>query len=101
MAEGWVPHVVCKTRRTDDGAYGLEVSIRKFRMAFLENPAHIGAQRASHTRNFERVGQTIVHEHATRKGEYLCLILHTTKSRRKNQTVKIALEFRALLLYER
>jgi hypothetical protein len=44
------------------------------------------------------VGQTVVYEDAARKWEYLRLVLQTTERGRKDQTVVVAFELRAVIM---
>ena len=58
----------------------------------------IVAQRHTHTCHFQTVSETVVDEDASRKREDLSLVLQPAECRREDETVVIALEFRAIVV---
>jgi len=67
-------------------------------MPFRELLGHVIAQRHAHARDFQTVGETVVHEDAARKGEYLSLVLQAAEGGGENQPVAVTLEFRAVVV---
>ena len=64
----------------------------------VQQTGNVHRYRPPYTRHFEAVGQTIMHKHTARQREYLCLVLQTSKWRRKNQTVVVPLKFGAVVV---
>jgi hypothetical protein len=98
MAERWVPQVVSQTGCCDNLSVFLKERILQFRMPLDELLRYIITQRHTHTCHLQRVGQTVVYEDAARKWEYLRLVLQTTERGRKDQTVVVAFELRAVIM---
>ena len=94
MAERRITHVVSQTRSTHNGSHTRYFRFRQFGMTLHEHTADVGAQRTPDTRHLKAVGQTVMDKHAARKGKHLGLVLHTSESGRKDQTVVVALKFR-------
>ena len=98
VTERRIAHVVRQTRRAHDGAKLLEERTREFGTNTLQGSRHVVAKRHAHTRHFERVSQSVVHEDAARQREHLCLVLHAAEGRREDKAVVVALELRAVVV---
>ena len=98
MPERWVAHVVGEAGGGHDGANLLKQGVSQFRVGGSELPGNIVAQRHPHARHLKAVCQAVVHENATWQREDLRLVLKTTKGGGENQTVAVALEFRAVVM---
>ncbi len=98
MAEWRVAHVVGQTRSRNDGTDFCDE--RCFLLAILINQmsCYIVAQGATYARNLQTVRQAVVDADVARQGENLRLVLHSAEWSRKNQTVIVALEVRAVLV---
>ena len=96
MSKGWVAQVVSQTGCRNDAANLPNERFGQFRMAFQQYTAHPISQRASHTGNLKAMGKAIVHKDASRQGEHLRFILQAPERRRKDQTVIVTQEVRAV-----
>ena len=95
MAKGRVAHVVGQAGGRHDGPDGAQVALGRSRAATQQFGRHVGAERASHARHLQAMGQAVVDEDAARQGEHLRFVLHAAEGGRKNQPVVIALKLRA------
>ena len=99
VAEWRIAHVVRQTGRRHDVVKALEFLRPWFAGVFFKQESGgIVGQRTSHAAHFKAVGQTVVDEDAAWQWEHLRLVLQASESRRKNQSVVVALELRAGML---
>ena len=83
---------------THDGSDFLEERILQIRALLDDVAGDIVAQRHTHTCHFQAVSETVVYKDAARQREYLRLVLQPAESRREDESVVIALEFRAIVV---
>ena len=98
MSERWVAHVVRQASGTDDGTTFCDVRISEFGMQLKESARYVVAQRTPYAGHFEGVCQAVVDEDAAWERKDLSLVLQTTEWSREDESVVIALEFRAVVL---
>ena len=76
----------------------LKKRILQFGMLHDEFLGDVVAQRHADTCYLERVGQAVMHEDASRQGEYLGLVLKPTEGSGENQAVIVAFELRSVVV---
>ena len=83
---------------TYDGSYLFYERILQVWL-FLDDPSgYVVTYRHANTRHLQTVGEAVVDEDAARQREDLRLVLQPAECRREDETVVIALEFRAVIV---
>ena len=98
MTEGRIAQIVRQAGCTHDGSDFLEERILQLRTLLDDVTGDIVTQRHTHTCHFQTVSETVVDEDASRQREDLSLVLQPAECRREDETVVIALEFRAVIV---
>ena len=98
MTKRRIAQIMCQAGCTHDGSDFLEERILQLRALLDDVTGDIVAQRHTHTCHFQAVSETVVYEDAARQRENLRLVLQPAESRREDESVVIALEFRAIVV---
>ena len=98
MAERRIAQIVSQTGGSHNLPDLLKERILQFGMLYDEFLGDVVAQRHADTCYLERVGQTVMHEDASRQGEYLGLVLKPTEGSGENQAVIVAFELRSVVV---
>ena len=83
---------------THDGSDFLEELILQLRALLDDATGDVVAQRHAYASHLQAVGEAVVYEDAARQGEDLRLVLQSAECRREDESVVIALEFRAIVV---
>ena len=98
MTERRIAQIMSQTGCTYDGSYLFNERILQVWLLLDDTSGYVVTYRHAHTCHFQAVGETVVDEDAARKREDLRLVLQPAECRREDETVVIALEFRAVIM---
>lgn len=97
----WISQVVGQTSCRHDGANLFEERSREFGVECLEFSDHVCTERHAHTGHLQAMGEPVVYEDGAREREHLGLVLESAERRGEDETVVVALEFRAVVVSQR
>ena len=89
---------MCQAGCTYDGSYLFYERILQVWLLLDDTSGYVVTYRHAHTSHFQTVGEAVVYEDAARQREHLRLVLQSAECRREDETVVIALEFRAVIM---